>query len=125
VPIVLVSRALVAFLRGDRDDARVRYEDVRRRLSDPAFAASSGVPTNLVPLVEAYDDPDTAEVLAGLIAARPIAAGGAGVYGCASMHGLLGRLAVVAGRLEDGIAHFEQALAVDTGTGARPAVVHD
>ena len=125
VPIVLVSRALVAFLRGDRDDARVRYEDVRRRLADPDFAASSGVPTNLVPLVEAFEDPATAEVLAGLIAARPIAAGGAGVYCCGSMAGLLGRLEIVRGRVDHAIAYFEEALAVDTGTGARPAVVHD
>lgn len=125
VPIVLVSRALVAFLRGDRDDARVRYEDVRRRLADPDFAASSGVPTNLVPLVEEYADPGTAEVLSGLIAARPIAAGGAGVYCCGSMAGLLGRLAVVRGRLDEAVAHFTQAIDVDTGTGARPALVHD
>ncbi len=125
VPIVLVSRALVAHLRGDREDARVRYEEVRRRLADPDFAASSGVPTNLVPLVEAFDDPQTAEVLAGLIAARPIAAGGAGVYCCGSMRGLLGRLDVVRGRLDDAVAQFTAALDVDTGTGARPAVVHD
>jgi DNA-binding CsgD family transcriptional regulator len=125
VPIVLVSRALVAFLRGDRDDARVRYEDVRRRLADPDFAASSGVPTNLVPLVEAFDDPPTAEVLSGLIAARPIAAGGAGVYCCGSMSGLLGRLDVVRGRLDEAVARFTEALDIDTGTGARPAVVHD
>jgi DNA-binding CsgD family transcriptional regulator len=125
VPIVLVTRALVALLRGDPDDARARYEELTRRLADPDFAASSGVPTNLVPLVEAFGDPGTAEVLAGLIAARPIAAGGAGVYCCGSMAGLLGRLEVVRGRLDDAIASFEEALAVDTGTGARPAVVHD
>ncbi|SDE65373.1 regulatory protein, luxR family [Blastococcus fimeti] len=125
IPIVLVTRALVAHLRGDHDDARVRYEDLRRRLANPDFAASSGVPTNLVPLVEEYADPDTAEVLAGLIAARPIAAGGAGVYCCGSMSGLLGRLAVVRGRPDEAVAHFERALVTDTATGARPAVVHD
>lgn len=125
VPVVLVSRALVAFLRGDRDDARVRYEDVRRRLADPDFAASSGVPTNLVPLVEAFDDPPTAELLAGLMSAAPIAAGGAGVYCGGSTSGLLGRLDVVRGRLDDAVEHFTTALHVDTATGARPAVVHD
>ncbi|WP_348519335.1 LuxR C-terminal-related transcriptional regulator [Blastococcus sp. TF02-09] len=125
VPIVLVSRALVAFLRGDQDGARARYEELSRRLADPDFAASSGVPTNLVPLVEAFGDPGTAEVLADLIAARPIAAGGAGVYCCGPMAGLLGRLEVVRGRTDHAIAAFEEALAVDTGTGARPAVVHD
>jgi DNA-binding CsgD family transcriptional regulator len=125
IPIVLVTRALVALLRGDRDDAAARYEDLGRRLADADFAASSGVPTNLVPLVEEFADPATAEVLTGLIAAHPIAAGGAGVYCCGAMSGLLGRLAVVRGRLDEAVAHFEEALALDTGTGARPAVVHD
>jgi DNA-binding NarL/FixJ family response regulator len=41
------------------------------------------------------------------------------------MAGLLGRLEVVRGRVDHAIARFEEALAVDTGTGARPAVVHD
>ncbi len=125
IPIVLVTRALVALLRGDREDATARYEELIRRLENPDFAASSGVPTNLVPLVEEFADPAIAEVLTGLIAARPIAAGGAGVYCCGSMSGLLGRLAVVRGRPDEAVAHFEEALAVDTGTGARPAVVHD
>ncbi|MGY1754756.1 ATP-binding protein [Blastococcus sp. SYSU D01042] len=125
VPIVLVTRALVALLRGERDEAAARYDDLRGRLADPDFAASSGVPTNLVPLVEEFADPATAEVLAGLIAARPIAAGGAGVYCCGSLTSLLGRLAVVRGRLDEAVGCFEEALAVDTGTGARPAVVHD
>ncbi|WP_309229776.1 LuxR C-terminal-related transcriptional regulator [Blastococcus sp. TML/M2B] len=125
IPIVLVTRALVAFLRGDRDDAQVRYEELRRRLAEPDFAASSGVPTSLVPLVEAFEDPATAEVLAGLIAAHPLAAGGAGVYGCGATAGLLGRLAVVRGALDEAVAHLGTALDVDTGTGARPALVHD
>jgi DNA-binding NarL/FixJ family response regulator len=41
------------------------------------------------------------------------------------MSGLLGRLDVVRGRLDDAIAQFTEAIDVDTGTGARPAVVHD
>ncbi len=125
VPIVLVSRALVAFLRGGREEAHARYIDLSRRLTDPDFAASSGVPINLVPLVEAFDDSATAEVLAGLIAAHPIAAGGAGVYGCGSTAGLLGRLAMVRDRIDEAITHFENGFATDTRTGARPAAVHD
>ena len=125
VPIVLVSRALVTLLRTGRDAAVPQYEELRRRLSEPDFAASSGVPTNLVPLVEAYGDAATAQVLADLIAPHPLAAGGAGVYCCGSLAVVLGRLAVVRGRLDEAVDRFEEALAVDQRTGARPAVVHD
>jgi DNA-binding NarL/FixJ family response regulator len=38
---------------------------------------------------------------------------------------VLGRLAVVRGRLDEAVDRFEEALAVDGRTGARPAVVHD
>jgi DNA-binding NarL/FixJ family response regulator len=41
------------------------------------------------------------------------------------MSGLLGRLAVVRGRPDEAVAHFERALVTDTATGARPAAVHD
>ena len=124
-PVVLVSRALMTLLRQGRDAAAPQYEQLRRRLAEPDFAASTGVPTNLVPLVEAYGDRATAQVLAELIAPHPIAAGGAGVYCCGSLAVVLGRLAVVRGRLDEAIDRFEEALAVDSRTGARPAVVHD
>jgi ATP/maltotriose-dependent transcriptional regulator MalT len=125
VPIVLVSRALVTLLREGRDAAADRYEELRRRLAEPDFAASTGVSTNLVPLVEEFADAGSAQVLADLIAAHPLAAGGAGVYCCGSLSVLLGRLAVVRGRLDEAVGHFEEALSVDVRTGARPAVVHD
>ena len=125
VPIVLVSRGLVSLLRDGRDAAAPHYEELRRRLVEPDFAASEGVSTNLVPLVEAFSDVATATLLADLIAPHVIAAGGAGVYCCGSLAVLLGRLAVVRGRLDEAIAHFDEAIAVDTRTGARPAVVHD
>jgi ATP/maltotriose-dependent transcriptional regulator MalT len=125
VPIVLVSRALVTLLREGRDAAAPQYEELRRRLAEPDFAASAAVPTNLVPLVEAYSDAATAQVLADLIEPHLIAAGGAGVYCCGSLAVLLGRLAVVRGRLDEAIGRFEEALEVDGRTGARPAAVHD
>jgi DNA-binding CsgD family transcriptional regulator len=125
VPIVLVSRALVALLRDGPEAAAPQYEVLRRRLTEPDFAASPAVPTNLVPLVEAYADVATAEVLADLIEPHVISAGGAGVYCCGSLAVVLGRLALVRGRLEEAVDRFEEALAVDGRTGARPAVVHD
>ena len=67
-----------------------------------------------MPLVEAFADVPTAELLQDRIAARPYAATGAGVYGQGSVAVLVGRLAVVRGRLDEAIAWFEEALATDT-----------
>ncbi|RBY90610.1 AAA family ATPase [Blastococcus sp. TF02A-26] len=125
VPIVVVTRALVAMLEGRRDEAAVRYQEIRQRMSDPDFVASSGVPLNLVPLVEAFGDADAAELLHAQLAPRPLVAGGAGVYCQGSWHSLLGRLAVLRGRLDEAIDWFTDALAVDLRTGARPAAVSD
>lgn len=125
VPVVLVSRALVDLLRGRRDEAAARYQALRERLADADFVASGGVPLNLVPLVEEFGDVAAAEVLHGQLAREPYAAGGAGVYCQGSYASLVARLAVVRGRLDEAVRWFEEALAVDTGTGARPATVHD
>jgi DNA-binding CsgD family transcriptional regulator len=124
IPVVLVTKALVSMIQGRADDAATRYEQLRRLVADPDFARSSGVAINMVPLVERFRDATTAQVLGEVLAGYSIAAGGAGVYGCGSMSVLLGRLAVVRGALDEAIAHFEEALTVDTGTGARPAVVN-
>ena len=125
VPIVLVTRALVALLQGRDDDAGARYDRLRVQVADPDFARSSGVALNMVPLVERFSDAPTAQVLTDLLAPHPYAAGGAGVYGCGCTAALLGRLALVRDRVEEAIGHFETALAVDARTGARPAVVND
>ena len=125
VPIVQVTRALVALIEGRRDEAAARYEDLRRKMSDPDFVASSGVGINLVPLVEAFSDVPAAELLHEQITARPYAATAAGVYGQGAVAVLVGRLAVLRGRLDEAIAWFEEALTTDTRTGARPATVND
>lgn len=125
VPVVQVTRALTAMLDGRRDEAAARYEEIRPRLADHDFVASSGVAINLVPLVEAFDDVPTAELLQRQIAKRPYAATGAGVYGQGAVAVLLGRLAVVCGRLERAVTWFEEALATDIRTGARPSAVND
>jgi DNA-binding CsgD family transcriptional regulator len=124
-PIVLVSRALVALLQERREEAASRYDMLRQRMTDPDFVASPGVSVNLVPLVEAFGDVAAAELLHGQLSARPLAATGAGVYCQGSGAAQVGRLAVVRGRLDEAVASFTEALAVDTGTGARPAVVLD
>jgi DNA-binding CsgD family transcriptional regulator len=125
VPIVEVTRALVALDQGLRDEAATRYEDLRRRLPDVDFVASPGVVLNLVPLVEEFGDVAAAEVLHEQISRRRFAATGAGVYGQGSVDVLLGRLAVLRGRLDEAVGCFEESLRVDTGTGALPATVND
>jgi DNA-binding CsgD family transcriptional regulator len=125
VPIVLVTRALVALIQGRVDDATARYDRLRLQVADPDFTNSSGVAVNMVPLVERFGDAETAQVLGDVLAQNPIAAGGAGVYCCGSSAALLGRLAVVRGRLDEAVGHFEAALAGDGRIGARPAVVND
>jgi DNA-binding NarL/FixJ family response regulator len=125
LPIVQVTRALLALNEGRRDEAEARYENLRRQLGDRDFVASSGVDINLVPLVEAFADVPAAELLQGQIEQRLYAATGAGVYGQGSVAVLLGRLAVVRGRLDEAISWFERALETDTRTGARPAAVND
>lgn len=125
VPIVDVSRALVALLRGRRDEAAARYGELRGRITDPDFLISPGVVLNLVPLVEEFRDVTVAEPLRGAMAPHPAAATGAGVYCQGSTFVLVARLDVVLGRLDEAVTGFEQALTVDSRTGARPAAVND
>ena len=124
-PVVLVSRALVDLLQERREELAARYEVLRQRMTDPDFVAASGVAVNLVPLVEAFGDAAAAELLHGHLSSGPPAATGAGVYCQGSTAALLGRLAVVRGRLDEAVAWFSEALAVDTRTGARPSAVLD
>ncbi len=125
VPIVQASRAVVALVGGRREEAAARYAALHPQVGVPDFVESSGVAETLVPLVEQFGDAETAEVLGRIVARIPMDAGGAGVYCCGSSEALLGRLAVVRGDADAAVAHFEEALAVDTRTGARPATVND
>jgi DNA-binding CsgD family transcriptional regulator/tetratricopeptide (TPR) repeat protein len=125
VPIVQASRTVVALVGGRRDEAAARYAQLRPRVTEPDFVESAGVAETLVPLVEAFADVEAAEALGKIFATTPMDAGGAGVYCCGSLEVLLGRLAAVRGEWDEAIAHFEEALRVDTRTGARPAAVND
>ncbi|MGK5114676.1 ATP-binding protein, partial [Geodermatophilus sp. CPCC 205506] len=125
VPVVLVTRVLIALHRDGREAAAPQYERLRPHVREPGFVSAEGVASNLTRLVVAFGDADVAGELHDRIAAHPVVAGGAGVYCCGSLAVELGRLDVVRGRGEEAIGHFEEALALDSRTGARPAVVHD
>ena len=124
VPIVQSSRAVVALVGGRRDEAAARYAQLRPRVTEPDFVESAGVAETLVPLVEEFGDVEAAAALSRIVAGTPMDAGGAGVYCCGSLEVLLGRLAAVRGEWDQAVAHFEEALRVDTRTGARPAAVN-
>jgi DNA-binding CsgD family transcriptional regulator len=123
-PIVRVTQALYLLLTGRRDEAAAAYEALRGQLTSPGFTSLvHGVPLNLVPLVEAFDDRQTAAFLLDLLQARPFVSGGAGIY-CSEPSDLyLGRLAVVLGRLDDAVRWFSRGADLAAGIGARPAVV--
>ena len=125
VPMVLLSRALVALLFGRTEEAAARHAELRARLEDPDFARSSGVARSMVVLVEEFGDVETATRSAALIAATPFDIGGSGIYCCGSSASDLGRLAVVLGRLDEAVERFEEAMAIDARVGARPAAVLD
>jgi DNA-binding CsgD family transcriptional regulator len=115
----------VALVGGRREEAAARYAQLRPRVTEPDFVESAGVAETLVPLVEEFGDAAAAEALTGIVASIRIDAGGAGVYCCGSSQVLLGRLAAVRGEWDEAVARFEEALRVDTRTGARPAAVND
>lgn len=125
VPIVQASRAVVALVSGRRDEAADRYARLRPRLAERDFVESAGVAETLVPLVEEFRDAEAAGALTGIVTGIRMDAGGAGVYCCGSVDVLLARLAAVRGDWDEAIARFEEALRVDTRTGARPAAVND
>ena len=125
VPMVLLSRALVALLFGRTEEATAHHAELCVRLEDPDFAASSGVARSMVYLVEEFGDVETASRLAALIGATPFDVGGSGIYCCGSSASDLGRLAVVLGRLDEAVERLEEALAIDARVGARPAAVLD
>ncbi|SOD99080.1 ATP-binding protein [Blastococcus haudaquaticus] len=125
VPIVQASRAVVALVGGRREEASVRYAQLRPRMTEPDFVESAGVAETLVPLVEEFGDAEAAGALTRIVATLAMDAGGAGVYCCGSLEVLLGRLAAVRGDWTEAVGHFEEALRVDTRTGARPAAVND
>ncbi len=124
LPVTLVSRPLVSWMTGDHDGARVKYEHLVPLMRNPEFPVhATGAFLNLVPLVEAMGDNEMAAyLLERADEARPIVAGGAGVYCTGATIELTARLNAMLGRHDEAVKLFEEAITTDIGIGARPAV---
>lgn len=127
LPITIISRPLCALVAGRRDEARAAYDALRPRLRDPDFLGQApGIAPNLLPLLEAFEDVETAEWLAArLSGAAPVGSGGAGTFCSDCSSSWAARLAVLLGRHAEAVSRFEEAIAWDTRLGARPYVVHN
>ncbi|WP_326834108.1 AAA family ATPase [Amycolatopsis rhabdoformis] len=125
LPIAAVCRPLVHLLRGEPDAALMHYEEARRVMRHDAGALrSGGVAQNLVTLVEAFDDVETARWLEPeLLVDSAVVSTGAGIICGDFGTSWLARLAAVLGRHEDAVRLFETTLATNVRVGARPFVV--
>ncbi|MGW4489359.1 ATP-binding protein [Amycolatopsis sp. NPDC004368] len=125
LPIAAVSRPLVHLVRGEHDAALMRYEQARNRVRhDEGALRAGGVVQNLVTLVEAFGDRETARWLEpALLADSAIVSTGAGIICGDCGTSWLARLATVLGRHEEAARLFETTLATNVRVGARPFVV--
>jgi tetratricopeptide (TPR) repeat protein len=115
------------FTSGRTDEAQAVYETLRQLPADgDRDVRNFGAFAQMLELIIAFRDTDTARACYDLLAPRAAEAGAAGVglvmiYG--SLDWLLGRLAELLGRTEQALEHFARATAVNTRLGARPLVV--
>jgi DNA-binding CsgD family transcriptional regulator len=124
LPVTEVSRPLVALVLGRRDEAASRYEALRPLAKHAAFLQQNpAVALLLLPVTETFGDRETARELARHFAAfGHFVSGGAGVYCSDTSSNWQARTAVLLGRHGDAERWFEEAIAIDTRTGARPYV---
>jgi DNA-binding CsgD family transcriptional regulator len=123
-PLVDIQRANVAVLTGAHRDAREVYDRLSARLPlAPDHPAWPAVLTQLVALVEHFDDRETAAIAYRQLLpfrAYPGALGTATVFfhGTVSRH--LGQLAAVAGDTAGAVELLREALTRNRSVGARP-----
>ena len=127
LPITIVSRPLTALVAGRRDEAQAGYDALRPRLRDAEFIGHSpGIGPNLVPLLEEFQDLETADWLAKQLAGEPpFGSGGAGTFCGDCSASSSARLAALLGRHDEAVPLFEDAIGWDARLGARPYVVHN
>jgi DNA-binding CsgD family transcriptional regulator len=127
ISVVRSGMAMALFIVGRADEAQAVYETLRDLPArGDQDARTVGTLLQLIPLIIAFRDTDTARAVYDLFAPYSANAGAVGtglvtVFG--SPHWLLGRLAGLLGRTEQAVDHFAQAAAVNTRLGARPLVV--
>jgi DNA-binding CsgD family transcriptional regulator len=126
IQVVRAGRAMALFLVGRTDEARAVYDTLREL---PPGAARDirtvGMFTQIIELIIAFRDTETAQVFYDLLSPHSADAGAIGtglvvVFG--SLHWPLGRLADLLGRTEQALDHFAQAATINARLGARPLV---
>jgi DNA-binding CsgD family transcriptional regulator len=127
IAIVQAGRARALFALGRPDEARAVYETLRS-LSGTGDHDSRmlGVITQVLDLIIAFRDRETAQLTYELMAKRTADSGATGtgvVFLSGSLHWPLGRLAGLLGRTEQALDHYATAVTVNTRLGARPFVV--
>ena len=124
LPIVTTSRALVDLLHGRREDAAARYAQVLAGVDAlPVNGRWLGTVVELADLAVALEEPVGASRLHALLlpGADLCAAGPTGtVVSRGSTHLLLGRLDLVAGRVDEALEHLARADVANARGGARP-----
>jgi DNA-binding CsgD family transcriptional regulator len=124
VPILQISRALVALLQGETTLARALYAQVMAQIEKlPVSSRWTGTLLMSVDLAEAFSDSDGAAVLHRLLlpAEHLYAAGPSGTVFCSGSYALpLARAAVVCGQWDCGLAHSQTAVQANERIGALP-----
>ena len=127
IAIVQAGRARALFALGRPEEARAVYETLR---SLPGTGGRDtrilGAITQILDLIIAFRDYETALVTYDLMATHTAVSGATGtgvVFLSGSLHWPLGRLAALLGRTEQALEHYATAVTVNTRLGARPFVV--
>ncbi|GHE77372.1 hypothetical protein GCM10017786_03440 [Amycolatopsis deserti] len=122
--IAVASRPVVELLRGRRAEAAARYEAVRPVVDRAFLAQNPATAFQLLPLAAEVGDREMAALVADHLATLPpVVSGGAGVFCSDAFVAWRARAAALLGRDADARRWFDEAIAIDTRTGARPYVV--
>ena len=126
IPIVRAPLARALFVVGRTDEAQAVYETLRQLpAAGDKDTRTLGALTQLIHLIIAFRDSETAQATYDLIHSHVNDSGATGtglVFLSGSAHWPLGRLAALLGRTEDSLGHFAAAVTIDTRLGARPLV---
>ncbi|WP_236796928.1 AAA family ATPase [Amycolatopsis sp. GM8] len=122
--VAAVAYPHAMLLHGKRDEAAAGYEAVRPRAGEAGFLDQNpAVSLILLPLAEVFGDRETTGLLARHYGDWPhFVSGGTGVYCSDTLPSWRARAAALLGQYDDAVRWFEEAIAIDSRTGARPYV---